>query len=899
MHYDFWNFDSTFAARLALIDETGKSVTYGELSELADAWSAQINAVAQDGRVMLALDFESDIGSIAAYIGALRSGHPLLVVEKGQLSPDSRMQQIWQPDIHLKAGSKDLELVVNKRGNQSPDVPQPHPDLKLLLSTSGTTGDPKLVRLSEVNIGSNAESIAEYLGIESIDRAACTLPFYYSYGLSVLNSYLMRGASLALISKSVNEPAFPETCRKLGVTSLALVPHQFDLLRQAGSEALDIPSLRYITQAGGKLDPDSVQYFYEQGKKQGWDLVIMYGQTEASPRISYVPPEALPAASGTIGRAIPGGKLWLLNEDGSEISAPGRPGELVYEGPNVMMGYAVARPDLALPDETDRLRTGDIAELTEDGLFRIVGRLKRFVKLFGLRISLDQIETLLRNEGIVAQAVSVDDRLVLLHMDENQGEAARTAICDEYKLPSSALYTGHLKEMPLLSSGKPDHKALRVLAQDVIRDEDLARSKQKVSIADALAIATRSNKVQPTDSFTSLGGDSLGYLRVQLALEEAMGRAPTGWENMPLAELESMARSGNSPMGRPGWGSVGFSVILRLFAIGLVVAQHASDYPLYGGTWILILVMGYSAGRFQLRQISEGHVFTLLRKMSYPIIPLYFLILVVYHFFRDPVEWERFSLVGNYFVPFEGSFLGALWFVSLYVQLVLVLMLMASMPAVRSALVKAQWLTVFLFMAAVLLIEAIAINFNPIYDLQSGIYNLTVNDFPVTHIPRRGFLECLPIFLMGWALLVAKGYLQKVATLIAGVVTVVLFMQLDGDNMPALWLGVTILGMMVWGQREIQLPGLLATWLKHLAAATLFVYLTHQAVVHVLRYETGFSDTYGQLATVIVALIGAFALGLVLKWAFDYAYEMIQKVDNTFGFTAVVGRLKSAKANQS
>lgn len=865
----FWTFTDIPDDRVAIRTPDAGDLSYGELGIMADAWATRIAGLTGGKRAMVALEFDTTVEVIAAYLGALRAGFPVLVLEAGQIESGSRLHQVWQPEIHLRRSPTGLEVI-----HTPADLPEPHPDLRLLLSTSGSTGDPKLVRLSGENIDSNARSIAEYLHITPQDRAATTLPLFYSYGLSVLNSYLSAGAALVLTHHSVTEPAFWREAAAQGVTSLAMVPHQFDLLEHSGFTGAELPSLRYVTQAGGKLAPHSIRHFAQLGRSHGWDMVVMYGQTEAAPRISYVPPEALPEAAGTIGRAIPGGRLWLADEQGQEITASDVPGELFYSGPNVMMGYAVERADLARPHEVEVLQTGDIAERTADGLFRIVGRLKRFVKLYGLRLSLDQIEALLRDRGVAAQAVAVDDRLVLLHSDAVAGPRAREIVSAEYELPLSEIHTGHLEEMPLLASGKPDHKALKALAEAVLVDAD--QKGASLSIAEALANATRSKTVGPQDSFTSLGGDSLGYLQVQMTLESMIGRAPAGWENMPLAELEShVARLGMQAS--PRWGSVGVDVLLRVLGISLVVAQHASDYPLYGGTWILILLMGYSAGRFQLRQIISGHPGTIALKMFYPIVPLYLCILAAYQVMRDSVPILNALFLANYVVPQGGSYLEVLWFVSLYVQLVTLLILTAWIRPVRRALAKDPWRVVMIALAGSILLLGLIMLLFPVHPEGMGrLAHLSIVDFPAPHPARRGFLECLSIFLLGWALMAANTRVRQLLSLCAVLPVIALFLLLDTDPIPAFWLSASAIALL-WGF-EAPLPTSLALVIKRVAAASLFIYLTHLAVVFVLRWGTGIEGRIGQPTTTLVALIGSFALGVGLKAVFDLLDQKIQSI---------------------
>ncbi len=852
----FWDFGDELGDTPALIVPDQPPVSYEMLNALAEDWKNRLLELAAGRRPIVVLEFFTSVAAIAAYLGALRAGLPILAVEPGQMGAESALRQRWQPEIHVVEQNGALVAL-----EQAPPAAaaEPHVDLRLLLSTSGSTGDPKLVRLSGRNIDSNARSIAKYLGITASDRAMTTLPLFYSYGLSVLNSYLAARASLVLTERSVVEPAFWAEFNDLGATSLALVPHQFDLLERSGFSSRDLPRLRYMTQAGGKLPPDTVRRFHAMSSAAGWDLVLMYGQTEAAPRISYVPPTALPQAADTIGQAIPGGRLWLADEVGKEITRPGVPGELIYEGPNVMMGYAESRQDLSRGEEVDELRTGDIAELTPDGLFRIVGRQKRFVKLFGLRLSLDQIEAFLREKNIPSHAVSVGDQLVILHENADQGTEARAAVATEYELPLAAVHAGHLAKLPLLASGKTDQRTLHFIATGVLAAEEDRPLEHGGTIAEALMTATRSRSVGPKDSFTSLGGDSLSYLQMQMALELRLGRAPDGWENMSLTQLEAMTPI---DMQHGQRSPVGIEVILRLVAICLVVAQHASNYPLYGGVWVLIAIMGFSAARFQLPLIVEGKALRFGWRMLYPILPLYLLLLLIYAFFRKDVPQSSWLLYGNYELWSKGSLLTVYWFVSLYVQIVFILMIVALVPTIRRRVAKAPWGTVALIMPALLLIEA-SLTLPP---GMIGDGNIALQ--PLMHHPTRGLVECLPIFALGWMIQRMNGVGQTIATLALSVLTLLLFGYISDGQGSVVFLAVTIVALAA--NPKILMPKILSQRLQQLASVTLFVYLLHEAVVFILQ-----KLDMSQLLTISIAIPTSFAAAIIAKASFDF-------VDHTF-----------------
>lgn len=357
----------------------GESVTYAQLAVRVEVAANRLGQT----RSLVQLAAGNDIESVIAYLAALRGGHPLLVTPDETLDVTEALTTAYDTDVVIADGSY--------RRRRDGSAHTLHPDLALLLSTSGSTGSPKLVRLSAANVQANAESIAEYLRITPEDRTITTLPMHYCYGLSVLHSYLLRGAAVVLSDRSVTDPEFWRLVRAERVTALAGVPYTFDLFERIGFADLELPHLRYVTQAGGRMSPARVRGYAELGQRRGWDLYVMYGQTEATARMAYLPPELAMVAPDAIGVAIPGGQLRVEPAADSAES----PGELVYTGPNVMMGYALTPADLARGAELSELRTGDLATVGEDGLIRITGRRSRFAKVFGLRIDLQRVESAL------------------------------------------------------------------------------------------------------------------------------------------------------------------------------------------------------------------------------------------------------------------------------------------------------------------------------------------------------------------------------------------------------------------------------------------------------------------------------------------------------------------------
>jgi acyl-coenzyme A synthetase/AMP-(fatty) acid ligase len=286
---------------------------------------------------------------------------------------------------------------------------------------------------------------------------------HYAFGLSVLNSHLAVGATILLTSLPVIASPFWRFFREHQATSLSGVPETYKILKELRVERKDLTSLRTMTQAGGRLAPALVQWFGELAAERGWRFVVMYGQTEATARISFVPPARVLEKTDSIGIAIPGGTLDIVDSQGDAIEGNGVIGELRYRGPNVMMGYASTVADLTLPDtQNGVLRTGDLAWRDADGFFHIVGRLQRFIKVFGKRLGLDEVEMQLHESGYDA-AVTGRDELLLIAV-KGQGvdtEGILSLVSGLYQLQRSAILVVPVDRFPRSSAGKILYSELR------------------------------------------------------------------------------------------------------------------------------------------------------------------------------------------------------------------------------------------------------------------------------------------------------------------------------------------------------------------------------------------------------------------------------------------------------
>jgi acyl-coenzyme A synthetase/AMP-(fatty) acid ligase len=348
--------------------------------------------------------------------------------------------------------------LIRIKGNASPRL---NDDLALLLTTSGSTGSPKLVRISYDNLEANANSIAEYLSIDKNERPITALPMSYTFGLSIINSHLIKGAAILLTSKSLMEKEFWTFLKEEKATSLSGVPYTFEMLKKLRFFNMNLEHLKTMTQAGGKMNDELNHKFSEFCNKSGINFFVMYGQTEATARMSYLPAKYSLSKLGSMGIAIPGGRFYLVDDNGETIVENEAVGELVYEGKNVSMGYAISREDLIRGDENNRvLITGDLAKRDAEGFYYIVGRKKRFIKLFGNRINLDETERLIKNITANVACAGLDDKMVIYITDEELISKVKTFVVEKTKINQKAFKVTLIDSIPKNSSGKTIYSEL-------------------------------------------------------------------------------------------------------------------------------------------------------------------------------------------------------------------------------------------------------------------------------------------------------------------------------------------------------------------------------------------------------------------------------------------------------
>jgi acyl-CoA synthetase (AMP-forming)/AMP-acid ligase II len=769
--------------RIAVLTDD-MSLTYRELTGRVADVAAELG---HTRRLVLA-ETRNDLPTLVHYLGALAGGHVVLPVSDGR--SHSAVLRSYDPDVVI-----DGDGIHERRRDSAHRL---HPDLTLLMSTSGSTGSPKLVRLSRRNLVANAEAIADYLDIRQTDRAATTLPISYCYGLSVIHSHLLRGAGLILTDRSVVDDEFWSSFREHRGTSFAGVPYTFEMLDRIGFDGIELPDLRYVTQAGGRLTPDRVRSFAALGNRRGWQLFVMYGATEATARMAYLPPELAESQPASIGLPIPGGSFTLEPLDGS--SEPDV-GELVYQGPNVMMGYAHNPSDLALGKTVDTLRTGDLARRTPDGLYEVIGRSSRFVKVYGLRIDLQRVESALSEEGVTAFCIDDDERLVVAATSRDSLAVQRITVAAS-GLPATAVRVITMAELPLLPSGKPDYPAIRELAH---RTQEHAKSSGDLRelFADVLQIDART--IRPDQSFVDLGGNSLSYVAMSVRLERALGGLPSDWQRTPLAELERATPPARRS--RPWLGAtLETSVALRAAAIVLIVGSHATLYEMWGGAHLLLGIAGYNFGRFCLTPVPRRDRVRHLRKtITWVAVPSVIWIALALLITND-YHWTNLLLVEKFFGPQHSMTAGRLWFIEVLVWILVALTLVVWLPAAD----RMERRRPFAF-AAAFLVLGLAVR-----------YDLFGSDFG-----RKACFTVLAFwfFAVGWAAAKSSTIWQRL------VVTLVLIVSMHGyfENTNREMLVLAGFLLLIW-LPAIRCPAWCTVVAGTVAEASLYTYLTHYQI---------------------------------------------------------------------
>lgn len=417
----FLDLDNKDKQKVAVIDDSGRSLTYGEIYTFSVEFAKYLPQ-----RSLIFILSENKIGALLGYTAALSNRIvPLIISVSTEESLYNHLYELYQPEYlwmpQTMAEGKEIvfaawDYCLVKTGNKSTPM---YEELSLLLPTSGSTGSPKLVRHSYRNIEANADNVRRLFELDGTEKAMAILPMHYTMGLSVITSHLLAGSTLLLSGRSLLDKGFWAMLKD--ATSFTGVPYSYEIMSKMRFTRMDLPNLRMITQGGGRLSEalfrSLAQYAFDNGKK----FIATYGQTECTARMAYLPAELATTKTCSIGIAEPGGQLSIIDKDGNETFEGEAEGEMVYRGENVTLGYATCAEDLMKGDENyGVMHTGDLARRDADGCYFIIGRMKRFLKIFGLRIGLDEVERLIKEEFKVdCYCKGTDDKLIVMVTDSD------------------------------------------------------------------------------------------------------------------------------------------------------------------------------------------------------------------------------------------------------------------------------------------------------------------------------------------------------------------------------------------------------------------------------------------------------------------------------------------------
>ena len=455
-----------YKKNIALIDENNRKIDYQSLSSLIEKLTTHIKK-----RCLIFLICNNNIESIIGYLSFIKSNCVISLID--EKTDDRLLLNIisnYKPTYIFISNKKKISLKGYTSGfsfygysllKRDKEIEiKLHDDLMLLISTSGTTGSTKFVRQSYENLRNNTKSIIDFLKITELDNTITTLPMSYVYGLSVINTHLEMGGNITLNSSSIIQKIFWEKIYKNKITNFAGVPYTYEIMEKLDLKKFNLKFLKYTTQAGGKVPINTIKKLISNYEKSDIKLIVMYGASEATARMSYLPWRDIKKKPESIGKAIPGGKLWLENEFGKKINSNFENGEIIYKGKNVCLGYAYNVKDLNKGDTNNlTLRTGDLGYKDKDGYYYVVGRKDRLIKINGLRINLSEVEDIISKMNIKSMCLKGETNKILIYIKErNKIEILKKNLPKLLNMHPTSFSIQVIKEFPISMNYKPLYK---------------------------------------------------------------------------------------------------------------------------------------------------------------------------------------------------------------------------------------------------------------------------------------------------------------------------------------------------------------------------------------------------------------------------------------------------------
>jgi long-chain acyl-CoA synthetase len=455
---------------IAIIDKEHSDLSYKQVLKESNKIKKKIKI-----KSLILIISENTLGSLLAYIFCIINNHVAIIIDsKTDKKNILKVFKNYEPNYIFL--SKEIKTIFNKKclekysffdqillKNKINKKKKLNKNLSVLLSTSGSMGSIKFVKLSRNNLKINTDSIINYLKINNKDSAITNLPISYSYMISVINTHLEVGGSIIISKYSLIEKKFWKILKNSKVTSFNGVPYTYEMLIRIGIKNIKINSLKYLTQAGGKLEKNKLKEIINFCKKHNIKFFSMYGQTEASPRISYLKPEFSEKKIGSIGKGLSGNKIYIINDTGKKILEPYVEGEIICEGKNVFMGYSKNYNDLNRPNEKNyKLKTGDLGFFDKDGFFFITSRISRITKIFGNRIDLGDLESLMKQKGYKVVCLS-DNKKIFIFIEKKYNKTNLiNTISQITNLNISSFKLIKLKYFPRTSNNKVSYSELKI-----------------------------------------------------------------------------------------------------------------------------------------------------------------------------------------------------------------------------------------------------------------------------------------------------------------------------------------------------------------------------------------------------------------------------------------------------
>lgn len=461
-----------FRNNVAIRTEEGNCFRYKDLEELQKKFESNIV-----GRPLICILAENNLESIIGYLTCIKDDYVAML-----LSADTAMENVfdifetyipsyvWGAKEILNTKDSKTELTIFLRENykikyslgkyqllERRDAPEVkiYDELILLLATSGSTGSKKFVRISKNNLYSNTYAICQYMKLIEEDMAIMALPISYTYGLSVLNTFLSVGATIFLTSAKIMQKKFWELMQDYPISFLPTVSFTLECMKKLHVEKLNMKKLRIISQAGGKLSNELQLFWGEYARRNNVKFFVMYGQTEATARITYLPYKKVLEKIGGVGIAIPGSKIKIFDKNKNDLTCQGKKGEVVCVGKQVSLGYAKSINDLEKGDSNKGiLYTGDIGYIDKDGCLFLTGRKNRNVKILGKRFDLsyieEQAEIYFGSEVIALESLEK----IILYTDAIVQEDTMKKLLKHFSLGINIFVVKEKKEVPRNENGK-------------------------------------------------------------------------------------------------------------------------------------------------------------------------------------------------------------------------------------------------------------------------------------------------------------------------------------------------------------------------------------------------------------------------------------------------------------